>query len=90
MPQATPLKKKKVKKSKMEPDAVDEEGLVSPAETTAEEKKKGKKGKKGTVRRRCSLRTNQQGAMKRKKRSQRQQTPLCSRRAKRRNVCGRN
>ncbi|KAK5901364.1 hypothetical protein CgunFtcFv8_026245 [Champsocephalus gunnari] len=46
MPRATPLKKKKVKKSKMEPDAVDEEGLVSPAETTAEEKKKGKKGKK--------------------------------------------
>ncbi|KAK5927993.1 hypothetical protein CgunFtcFv8_013095 [Champsocephalus gunnari] len=43
MSQATPLKKKKVKKSKMEPDAVDEEGLVSPAETTAEEKKKGKK-----------------------------------------------
>ncbi|KAK5916371.1 hypothetical protein CgunFtcFv8_011361 [Champsocephalus gunnari] len=27
----------------MEPDAVEEEGLVSPAETTAEEKKKGKK-----------------------------------------------
>ncbi|KAK5930414.1 hypothetical protein CgunFtcFv8_026650 [Champsocephalus gunnari] len=27
----------------MEPDAVDEEGLVSPAEMTAEEKKKGKK-----------------------------------------------
>ncbi|KAK5906841.1 hypothetical protein CesoFtcFv8_004750 [Champsocephalus esox] len=41
MPQATPLKKKKkVEKSKMEPDAVDEEGLVNPAEMTAEEKKK--------------------------------------------------
>ncbi|KAK5928845.1 hypothetical protein CgunFtcFv8_010129 [Champsocephalus gunnari] len=46
MPQATPLKKKKVKKSKIEPDAVDEESLVSPAETTAEEKKKGTKEKK--------------------------------------------
>ncbi|KAK5904210.1 hypothetical protein CesoFtcFv8_005798 [Champsocephalus esox] len=30
----------------MEPDAVDEEGLVSPAESTAEERKKGTKGKK--------------------------------------------